>query len=214
MKPVPTSHNEYRGFLRKMLREYFPDLSKIGKGTWRIYNEFKSLDLSMVDAFLRDKYSIFGPPPRQPSCMFRSLLLMVKCKITYITVWVQTMHITPMYAILSGFDPDAIPGVGTFYDFISRLWDYPTDNYSKQVKPVPVKVKRPKGKGKKAESVEKESVCDLISRLSATAFCLENEAYHTIFNIFSSCFVSESIRRGVIHPKRSDPSGRSPPCWG
>ena len=200
MKPVPTSHNEYRGFLRKMLRKYFPDLSKIGKDTWRIYNEFKSLDLSMVDVILRDKYSVFGPPPRQPSCMFRSLLLMVKCKITSITVWVQTMHITPMYAILSGFDPDAIPGVGTFYDFISRLWDFPTDNYSKQVKPVPVKVKKPKGKGEKAESVEKEPVCDLISRLSATTFCLENEAYQTIFSIFSSCFVSESIRRGVIHP--------------
>ena len=76
MKPVPTSHNEYRGFLRKMLRKYFPDLSKIGKDTWRIYNEFKSLDLSMVDVILRDKYSVFGPPPRQPSCMFRSLLLM------------------------------------------------------------------------------------------------------------------------------------------
>ncbi len=41
MKPVPISHNEYRGFLRKKLREYYPDFSSISKDTWHIYHEFK-----------------------------------------------------------------------------------------------------------------------------------------------------------------------------
>lgn len=29
----------------------------------------------------------------------------------------------PLYAILSGFEPGNTPGVGTFYDFINRLWN-------------------------------------------------------------------------------------------
>ncbi len=32
------------------------------------------------------------------------------------------MKRTPIYAILSGFDFDDLPGVGTFYDFFKRLW--------------------------------------------------------------------------------------------
>ena len=211
MKPVPTCHNEYRGFLRKMLRKHFPDFSKISQDTWNVYNEFKSLDLAVVDVMMADKYSIFGPQPRQPSCMFRSLLLMVKVHISSVTAWVHTLQITPLYAILSGFDPDDVPGVGTFYDFMSRLWDYPSDNYSKHIKPVPVKVKKPKGKGEKAASVESEHISNLIPRLSNIAFSIEDEAYHSLFKLFFTCFVSESIRRGIIHPDAIRLSGDGTP---
>ena len=197
MKPVPIHHNEYRGFLRKKLREYYPDFSSISKDTWRIYN----LDLSAVDILMQDKYSVFGPIPRPPSCMLRSMLLALKFKITSVTTWVKSLQVTPMYAILSGFDPNDVPGVGTFYDFMDRLWDLPTNNYSPHIKPVPVKVNKPKGKGKKADSVEKEHVSDLIQRLSSMSFSLEEEAYQTLFTIFAVCFVSESIRRDVIHPE-------------
>lgn len=33
-----------------------------------------------------------------------------------ITEWVNQMKRVPYYAILSGFEPGDIPGVGTFYD--------------------------------------------------------------------------------------------------
>ena len=201
MKPVPIHHNEYKSFLRKKLREYYPDFSSISKDTWHIYNEFKDLDLSAVDILMQDKYSVFGPIPRPPSCMLRSMLLALKFKITSVTTWVKSLQVTPMYAILSGFDPNDVPGVGTFYDFMDRLWDLPTNNYSPHIKPVPVKVNKPKGKGKKADSVEKEHVSDLIQRLSSMSFSLEEEAYQTLFTIFAACFVSESIRRDVIHPE-------------
>lgn len=200
MKPVPTCHNEYRGFLRKMLRIHYPDLSSISKNTWHIYNEFKNLDLSAVDILLQDKYSVFGPVPGTPSCMLRSLLLAIKCKVTSITAWVQTLQVTPLYAIISGFVPNDVPGVGTFYDFMSRLWDFSSNNFSSHIKPVPPKVNKPKGRGKKADPVDREPVSDLIPRLSSMSFSLDQEAYKTIYTIFYVCFVSESIRRDVIHP--------------
>lgn len=52
------------------------------------------------------------------------------------------------FAVLSGFQPWDIPGVGTFYDFIDRLWNYATPNFSPHCKPpVKKKVKKPKEKG-------------------------------------------------------------------
>lgn len=201
MKPVPISHNEYRSFLRKKLREYYSDFSSISKDTWHVYREFRNLDLSAVDILMQDKYSVFGPAPRPPSCMLRSMLLALKFRITSITAWVKSLQVTPMYAILSGFDPNDVPGVGTFYDFMTRLWDLASNNYSPHIKPVPLKVNKPKGKGKKAAPVEKEHVSDLIQRLSSTSFSLEEEAYQTLFTLFVVCFIFESIKRGVIHPE-------------
>jgi len=38
----------------------------------------------------------------------------------------------PYYAILSGFVPGDIPGVGTFYDFFKRLWAAVDDSSRRQ----------------------------------------------------------------------------------
>jgi hypothetical protein len=46
---------------------------------------------------------------------------MLECHITSVDIWVARMREQPFYAILSGFDPDDIPGVGTFYDFQDRM---------------------------------------------------------------------------------------------
>ncbi len=49
--------------------------------------KFWNLDLSEVDSLMKDRYSDFGPPPRLPSDMLRSILLSVKIKITSYTKW-------------------------------------------------------------------------------------------------------------------------------
>jgi len=211
MKPVPIKHNEYRASLRNGIHQYYPDTSKISKDTWAIYNQFKKLDLSRVDTLMRDKYSVFGPPPRPPSAMLRSMLLAVKVKVFSITAWVRELQVNPLYAIISGFQPDNVPGVGTFYDFISRLWDGTEDNFAPHIKPQPVKVEKPKGRGKKAASVERETVEELIKRLSGHSFLLGDEAYDTLFTLFYSCFVSVSIQSGLIRPGHIRMSGDGTP---
>jgi len=42
-------------------------------------------------------------------------------KVPGITAWVEKLKDHKVYAILSGFDPNSTPGVGTFYDFLDRL---------------------------------------------------------------------------------------------
>ena len=92
--------------------------------------QFFYLDLSLTDSIMQGCYSVLGPEPRPLSCMLRSYLLTLKLKVPSITVWYRMPKETPLYAILSGFSFGDTPGVGTFYDFFSRIWLDDSNNLS------------------------------------------------------------------------------------
>ena len=46
---------------------------------------------------------------------------MLECHLTSVESWVARLREQPFYALLSGFEPADVPGVGTFYDFQDRL---------------------------------------------------------------------------------------------
>ncbi len=117
-----------------------------------------NLDLSFTDTFLANKYSKFSPTPRNPSCMQRSYILSIDFRITSLTEWAAQLKINPFYAIPSEFEPNNTPGVGTFYDFINCLWNSENNHLSPHIHPHKTKVKKPKIKGTKADSVEKVTV--------------------------------------------------------
>ena len=212
MKPVVASHFNYRAPLIRQMERRGINWRALPSELRDTYLHFRSLDLSAVDRIMLDSYAAKGPKPRQPSCMFRSLLLMVETRCPTIPLWVSTMHASPFYAILSGFDPDDLPGIGTFYDFMDRLWNLDTPNFSSHEKePYKKKIKKPKVKGAKADSIEKESVADMITRLSTSSFSVDQEAYGPLFSIFRSCFLDESIRRGHVSPQHLDIAGDGTP---
>ena len=148
-----SSHADYQHFVVTNFRKYYPDPDALARSTWDIIERFWNLDLSFTDTFMADKYSKFGPAPRTPSSMQRSYLLSIDFKVTSITEWAAQLKINPLYAILSGFEPGNTPGVGTFYDFINRLWNSDDDHMSPHIHPLKTKVKKPKTKGTKADSV-------------------------------------------------------------
>ena len=117
------SHADYQNFVVTNLRKYYPNPNTLARSTWDIIEWFWNLDLSFTDTFMADKYSKFGPAPRTPSCMQRSYLLSIDFKVTSLTEWAVQLKMNPLYAILSGFEVGNTPGVGTFYDFLNRLWD-------------------------------------------------------------------------------------------
>ena len=89
-----------------------------------------------------NKYSVFGPAPRTPSCMQRSYLLSLDFKVTSLTEWAAQLKINPLYALLSGFDFGDTPGIGTFYDFLDRLWDSDEENLNPHIHSVKASVKK------------------------------------------------------------------------
>lgn len=147
------SHADYHNFVVTNLRKYYPNPNALARSTWDIIERFWNLNLSFTDTFMADKYPKFGPAPRTPSSMQRSYLLSIDFKVTSITEWAAQLKINPLYAILSGFEPGNTPGVGTFYDFINRLWNSDDDHMSPHIHPLKTKVKKPKTKGTKADSV-------------------------------------------------------------
>ena len=203
MLPVNTGgHSTYQNFVVENLRKYYPNPDSISRSTWDIIDRFWNLDLSYTDELMRSRYSVFGPRPRTPSCMQRSYLLSIDFKVTSLTDWAAQLKINPLYAILSGFEVGDTPGVGTFYDFLNRLWDSDSDNLNPHVLPVKSKrVKNPKQKGAKAESVEKTTVEQLLKTLEQKSFSIDDQPYGSLFKLYQKEFLEQSVKRELITPE-------------
>jgi hypothetical protein len=150
---------------------------------------------------MHHKYSKFGPKPRTPSCMQRSYLLSIDFKVTSLTDWAAQLKINPLYAILSGFELGDTPGVGTFYDFLDRLWDSEDHNLSPHEHPLKSKVKKPITKGSKADSTEKITVAQLLPELENTLFNIDNQPYGSLFQLYKKEFLDLSVSKGLITPE-------------
>lgn len=61
-----------------------------------------------------------------------------------VTDWVVDLRRTPLFAILSRFNPGDTPSVGTFYDFFNRLWLLDKPNIKEKLKLKKLKRKRRK----------------------------------------------------------------------
>ena len=205
------SHEDYQNFVVEQLRKYYPDPDKLSRSTWDIIERFWLLDLSFTDDFLRNKYSVFGPKPRTPSCMQRSYLLSIDFKVTSLTEWTAQLKINPLYAILSGFEFGDTPGVGTFYDFLSRVWDSDLNNLSSHLHQPKPQVKKPKKKGYKAEPTEKVTVDQLFKQLESTSFSMADQPYHSLLRIYTEEFLTQSVAKGLIDPSNLSVAGDGTP---
>ncbi|HAU32272.1 MAG TPA: hypothetical protein DCW46_08495 [Desulfotomaculum sp.] len=65
--------------------------------------------------------------------------MMVECREESVDSWVERLRNDDILAIICGFVPGKIPGVGTYYDFLDRFW----------LAPKPGKVKKFNRKSKK-----------------------------------------------------------------
>ena len=189
----PGGHSAYQDPFVSQFLKFYPDPFALPKSSWDYIVQFWYLDLSKTDPILKKCYSVFGPEPRLPSCMLRSYLLALKLKITSITVWCRMLKETPLYAILSGFSFGDTPGVGTFYDLFSRIWQGDMDNLSPKGR-FP-KMKTPKGK-KKGD----KTPCDPSSMASKLLPLLERwqlkpqNPFSLIFQLYRQQFLEISIR--------------------
>ena len=206
----PGGHAAYQDtFVSDFLKSY-PNPFVLSKDTWDYIVQFWYLDLSQTDSIMRDCYSVFGPPPRLPSCMLRSCLLALKLKVTSITAWCRMLKETPLYAILSGFPTDDTPGVGTFYDFFSRIWKGSSDNLSPKDR-FP-KMKPPKGK-KKGEKTpcDSSSVASRLLPLLERWYLKPENPFSLIFRLYRQQFLDQSVRKGLVDPARLALAGDGTP---
>lgn len=150
VKPVFISHEKYQTFLLEQLQKHYSGgLLTLVNNDWPMITKVWVTDLSEITTLLKDAYGERGPTPRDPASMMRSFLLLLLTNSTMsITKWVDQLYRVPLYAILSGFEPGNIPGVGTFYDFFNRLWGSEKKNVTNKIKSKNTRKRKPK-KGKK-----------------------------------------------------------------
>ena len=199
MKPYnPGGHSAYQDRVLAQLRKYYPDaVSSLPDSTWAVMEKFWNLDLSGMDSLMADRYSDFGPAPRLPSDMLRSILLSVEFKVTSYTRWAADLKENHLHAILSGFPVGDTPGVGTFYDFLSRLWLSDKNNLSDPVHPPKEKPKKPEKKGEKAPPVEKVTVKDLLEQFELHP-PKDMASCKRLYEIFKVLFLNQSVNNGLI----------------
>jgi len=135
-----------------------------------------------------------------PSCMLRSYLLSLKLKFTSITAWVCELKTNPLYAILSGFTPGDVPGVGTFYVFLSRIWKSDSNNFSP--KECYKKKKTPKGKkhGDKTLNIKSSAAFRFIEFFKKHPLSgPQGSPLELIFRLYKEQFLDRSVQSGLIN---------------
>jgi hypothetical protein len=200
MMGVTRPHDQYQQFIvRKLSAEYSLEflrhfLANLTFWAW-------SMDLSQTASMLLDRYSSDprGRKPRDPSDMLRSLLLMTHLKVTGVDDWVRQLRLVPAYAILSGFEPNDTPGVGTFYDFYSRLWLAHSPHRTKRIKR---RLAKPKKKGKKNEKQEPKNpkiTEKLVARIMrSNTIHYTAKAQDRLQQLFQTLFVQPSAAKGLL----------------
>lgn len=108
------------------------------------------------------------------------------------------MKRTPIYAILSGFEPHDLPGVGTFYDFFKRLWPI-VDNNLKSNKQKKRKRKPKKGKkGEKAPTATPGRVKRLVEWMIRHTDIKSDLPSDPLFQFFQTHIPSVSAELGLL----------------
>ena len=201
MKPVFVPHSSYQDFVLCQLNKYYSNgiLTIVAKD-WPVITKLWITDISYITTLLNDNYSIKGPSPRDPASMLRSYTLFLLTNPTIgITKWVDELHRVPLYAILSGFEPGDVPGVGTFYDFFNRLWGLDFDNVKSNSKH-----KRKKKRKKKPKKGEKQApknsgiVKKLITRFFRDGAKKKTLPGDRLFEFFQSQILSVSAKLGLL----------------
>ena len=214
MLPVVSSdsHKEFQDFFVSLFLLHYPDPFILSRQTWQVIVQFWNLDLSETDAILAHTYSKYGPAPRTPSCMLRSYLLSLKLKFTSITAGVSELKANPLYAILSGFTPGDVPGVGTFYDFLGRIWNSDSNNLSPKERYK--KKKTPKGKKHrdKTPNITDSAAYRFIDFFKKHPLAgPQGSPPELIFRLYKEQFLDHSVDQGLIDKDKVSLAGDGTP---
>jgi len=135
-------------------------------------------------------------PPRDPVCKF-SLTNAFSRLYQHHKVDTE-FKILPFFPILNGFKPGDVPGVGTFYDFINRLWKAEKKSATKIRKPLAPRRRRGK-KNEKLPLARPGIVDRMVKRiLQWDKHPLPARPEDVLNAIFQQVFVKPSAQKGML----------------
>ena len=162
------SMQDYKCFLRNS-KVSFDSSERIRLHTelWRPWQKLRLLDIDIAMDFLLPFYSSTGRPAKNQPQILRSFLLfffMVSMGLTSpsLTRWVSNLSHDRVLAALIGCPLDSLPPLGSYFDFMDRLWVHavPALYSRKKLLPASWNSARPdKPNGKHQKAVERSMDC-------------------------------------------------------
>ena len=149
------SHRKYLRFLKHCKTRF----DSSARSRWRelrpIRMRLKALNLDPAGEFMQSLYSHTGRPALHQAQILRSFVLWFLlfrkglAKLS-LTDWVNTLKRDELYSNLIGCSSGSSPPLGSYYDFIDRLWAAPLSDWYSRNKTFPSnknksKPKKPKG---------------------------------------------------------------------
>ena len=230
------SHNEYYISFKNFKAKLSSDMRAL---LWNNYSrerhKLMSLNLDTVGDYLSQFYSATGRPARHQAQILRSIILFTLLfnrtdARLCLTVWVrEVLPSNPVFIALIGCRcADDLPPLGSYYDFMNRLWNASRDNYSRTCLlskdkngKKPKKVIGPDGKLIEPEP-DTYATKDMVERIFHGE-SLSDGKQDILQTVFSLAAVLPSINNGLIPLKEltvsgdgtavkahADPFGRSP----
>ena len=115
-------HAEYQHFISETVALLNPSQLKRLYAMSDSWEKLTSMNLDPVGEFLAPFYSDTGRPAINQPQILRSFILMLDCTFTILTNWVTALQSDDLLALLIGCSPDHLPPLGSYFDFIDRLW--------------------------------------------------------------------------------------------
>ena len=193
-------HSDYQDFLQRSLPACLKEKFVAPKKAKRLVTAMWLLNYDAIIPSMQSLFPSNGRPARDPVSMLRSLVLMHLAGFHSITKWVECIQFNDLFLNLSGFELNDSPGVGSFYDFINRLWsdktDYFNDDHLRVFNSRPRKVKF--DASGKMSSTRKPGVVNRLVAKSIAGRRFSRDPARFLKSFFAELAVKPSIKNGII----------------
>ena len=116
------THAEYQQFISEAVASLNTSQLKKLHSMSDSWHKLTSMNLDPVGDFLAPFYSNTGRPAINQPQILRSFVLMLDRKFTSLTKWTVELSGDDLLAMLIGCSPDSLPPLGSYFDFMNRLW--------------------------------------------------------------------------------------------
>ena len=194
------SHAEYQSALiNNVLKLYLLDKSNVDFYSQAL-SKLYILDLDVLKPLLQPCFSTTGKPSNQQPEIFRSFVLMSLLQYCSITKWVAFLKANAILCCAIGVSRENVPGVGSHYDFINRLWlENPEIEQNRQDSLHPFKSKPRKKLGKNQKQLPRHpGIIKKLADLALQGKSFENRPELLLQQIFAKVAVEPSSKEGLL----------------
>ena len=194
------SHAEYQSYLiENVLPIYASDRKRVEYYSTAL-SKLYILDLDTIKPLLEPLFSNTGTPSNQQPEIIRSFILMTELKEHSIPDWVDKLKSDALLCHMVGVSQDDVPGVGSHYDFIDRVWLENPDIEEKRrdsLHPFKRKPRKKLGKNQK-QPPRHPGIIQKFVDLALQGKTFESRPEKLIQQIFAKVAVEPSAKKGLL----------------